>query len=173
MLLHQSIGLERFNELPRPKAIHALYECCCSMTWAGWVSDGRPFASYAEILARAENALLNLSDADVENALHCHPPVGVRAQSVPSHLEQCAIWDSDESLMATIRRAGEEYESTFAFRYIWCSHGHDAQDLLENIRVRLTNPASVERKICVDELAKITCTRIERMLGPEDGYPEY
>ena len=60
MLLHQSIGLERFNELPRQKAVHALFECCCSLTWAGWVSDGRPFADHAEILSRAEDAILNL-----------------------------------------------------------------------------------------------------------------
>ncbi|SLB58253.1 putative OHCU decarboxylase [Mycobacteroides abscessus subsp. abscessus] len=37
----------------------------------------------------------------------------------------------------------------------------------------MSNERSVERKVCVDELAKITRTRIERMLGPEDGYPEY
>ncbi|MDI9919071.1 2-oxo-4-hydroxy-4-carboxy-5-ureidoimidazoline decarboxylase [Rhodococcus sp. IEGM 1379] len=173
MLLHQSIGLERFNELPRPKAIHALYECCCSMTWACWVSDGRPFRSYAEVLARAEDALLDLSDPDVESALQCHPPVGLRAHSAPSHLEQCSIWVADKQVMASIRNAGEEYERTFGFRYIWFSHRHDAHELLENISVRLSNPLSVERKICVDELAKITCTRIERMLGPEGGYPEY
>ena len=49
----------------------------------------------------------------------------------------------------------------------------DADDLLENIGQRMSNERSVERKVCVDELAKITRTRIERMLGPEDGYPEY
>lgn len=173
MLLHQSIGLKRFNELPRQKAIHALFECCCSMTWAGWVSDGRPFADYAAILSRSEGALLNLSDNDVERALQCHPPVGVRANSEASHLEQCSIWVPDEQLMATIRRAGEEYERKFGFRYLWCSHGYDADDMLDNIGARMSNEPSVEHKVCVDELAKITRTRIERMLGPEDGYPEY
>ncbi|MGW6659029.1 2-oxo-4-hydroxy-4-carboxy-5-ureidoimidazoline decarboxylase [Rhodococcus sp. NPDC055024] len=173
MLLHQSIGLERFNELPRQKAVHALFECCCSLTWAGWVSDGRPFADHAEILSRAEDAILNLSDVDVERALQCHPPVGVRKNSVPSHLEQCSIWVPDDAVMATIYRAGEEYERNFGFRYLWCSHGHDTDDLLENIGQRMSNERSVERKVCVDELAKITRTRVERMLGPEDGYPEY
>lgn len=173
MLLHQSIGLGRFNELPRQNSVHALFECCCSLTWAGWVSDGRPFADHAEILSRAEDAILNLSDVDVERALQCHPPVGVRRNSVPSHLEQCSIWVPDDAVMATIYRAGEEYERNFGFRYLWCSHGHDADDLLENIGQRMSNERSVERKVCVDELAKITRTRIERMLGPEDGYPEY
>ena len=34
VLLHQGIGLDAFNAWPERKAVHALYECCNSMTMA-------------------------------------------------------------------------------------------------------------------------------------------
>ena len=42
VLMHQGIGLEAFNALPRQKAVHALYECCYSVILAGDLADGRP-----------------------------------------------------------------------------------------------------------------------------------
>ncbi|MGC0362093.1 hypothetical protein ABH922_000077 [Rhodococcus sp. 27YEA15] len=66
MLFHQSIGLDHFNELSRQKAVYALFECAGSLTWAQWVSDGRPFANHEDVHTRAEDAILHLSDEDIE-----------------------------------------------------------------------------------------------------------
>ncbi|MDT5074973.1 MAG: 2-oxo-4-hydroxy-4-carboxy-5-ureidoimidazoline decarboxylase, partial [Mycobacterium sp.] len=46
MLLHQGIGLDAFNALPERKAVHALYECCNSMTMARHLSYGRPYVDH-------------------------------------------------------------------------------------------------------------------------------
>lgn len=64
MLMHHGIGLDRFNALSRQRAIHALYECCCSVTWAAKVADGRPYPSYDALATAADAELLALSPTD-------------------------------------------------------------------------------------------------------------
>ncbi|MER7450266.1 2-oxo-4-hydroxy-4-carboxy-5-ureidoimidazoline decarboxylase [Nocardia beijingensis] len=106
MLMHRGIGLDRFNELPRGRAVHALYECCCNVTWAATLADARPYPDRNALLSKADVELLALSQQDVERAFEgvAHEPVSA----------------------------------------------HD-----------------------VTELARITRARIDGMLGPAEGYPEY
>lgn len=75
MLMHQGIGLTTFNTLPRSKAVHALFECCCCVTWAQKVADARPYESHDDLLAKADIELLAFSQADLnrifESCVHC------------------------------------------------------------------------------------------------------
>ncbi|MGV9666412.1 2-oxo-4-hydroxy-4-carboxy-5-ureidoimidazoline decarboxylase [Nocardia niigatensis] len=66
MLMHHGIGLDRFNTLPRHRAIHALYECCCNVTWAQKIADGRPYPGYAALQTAAAAELHALSAIDLE-----------------------------------------------------------------------------------------------------------
>ncbi|NNH73392.1 OHCU decarboxylase [Nocardia uniformis] len=66
MLMHHEIGLDRFNALSRQRAIHALYECCCNVTWAAKLADGRPYPSYTALATAADAELLALSPADLD-----------------------------------------------------------------------------------------------------------
>lgn len=106
MLMHQGIGLDRFNAMPQARAVHALYECCCNVTWAARVAQGRAYRDHDALLAAVERELLALSPADLDRA----------------------------------------FDSVL----------HEACD---------------DR--AVETLAKIVGARIERMLGPEGGWPEY
>ncbi|MFE3293647.1 2-oxo-4-hydroxy-4-carboxy-5-ureidoimidazoline decarboxylase [Rhodococcus sp. NPDC059234] len=170
MLLHQGIGLDRFNALPDHSAVHALFECCCSVTWAGHVAAGRPYSSRSDLFTAADSGLFELSDADVDAALQCHPGVARRAQTTASALEQCAVWSPDEALMLAVVAACARYEQQFGYRYLWCAAGRDAAELLRDVTTRLGHSAEAERKTMLGELAKINRIRIERMLGPADGY---
>lgn len=170
MLMHQGIGLDRFNALPRGRAVHALFECCCSLAWSGHLADGRPYRSYADLLTRADSELFALSDADLDHALDCHPGVARRVHTTASSLEQCAVWAPDEATMAAVVAASGRYESRFGYPYLWCAAGRDATALLDDLTVRLSNSPEAERKTMAGELAKINRIRIERMLGPEGGY---
>ncbi|MBY4130789.1 OHCU decarboxylase [Rhodococcus fascians] len=97
MLMHQGLGLEAFDNLPRRKAVHALYECCCSVAWASRVADGRSHRSRAH--------LFSASDAELAD--------------------------------------------------------------------RLDNHDRTERTLMRDELAQVNLIRLDRLLGPEGGWPQY
>ncbi len=73
MLMHQGIGLDRFNELPRRRAVHALFECCCCLSWSTRIADGREYRTYTELLAAADAELHALSEPEIEQALQGHP----------------------------------------------------------------------------------------------------
>ncbi|MEU2041109.1 2-oxo-4-hydroxy-4-carboxy-5-ureidoimidazoline decarboxylase [Nocardia niwae] len=80
MLMHRGIGLDRFNELPRGRAIHALYECCCNVTWAERLADARPYPDHDALLNMADVELLALSQRDLERAFEAvaHETVSAR-----------------------------------------------------------------------------------------------
>ncbi|WP_107653808.1 2-oxo-4-hydroxy-4-carboxy-5-ureidoimidazoline decarboxylase [Nocardia suismassiliense] len=69
MLMHQGIGLERFNQISRARAIHALFACCCNVTWAATLADARPYPNRDALLAMADVELLALSQDDLDRAL--------------------------------------------------------------------------------------------------------
>ena len=106
MLMHKGIGLDQFNAMPAGRAIHALYECCCNVTWATRVAQARPYDDHNAVFEQSEIELLELSRSDLDR-----------------------VFDS-------------------------CIH----------------EPA---HEPTVEVLAKITHARLERMLGPEGGYPAY
>ncbi|MGV9413243.1 2-oxo-4-hydroxy-4-carboxy-5-ureidoimidazoline decarboxylase [Nocardia sp. NPDC003693] len=68
MLMHHGLGLDHFNSLPRRRAIHALYECCCSVTWAEKIADGRPYPGYDALFTAADAELHALSPAGLAEA---------------------------------------------------------------------------------------------------------
>ncbi|MDV2477032.1 2-oxo-4-hydroxy-4-carboxy-5-ureidoimidazoline decarboxylase [Rhodococcus zopfii] len=173
MLLHQGIGLGAFNALSRRGAVHALYECCASLGWANPVAAGRPYASHTELFARADAVLVTLDETGIADALDCHPIVGGRPRSAHSRADHSSMWDEDPQTMAAIAQSAHEYEQRFGFRYLWCPGGRGPDELLADLVHRLGNDVDAERKIRTDELAKVTRTRLERMLGPEDGFPLY
>lgn len=173
MLMHQGIGLDRFNELPRRRAVHALFECCSCLPWSARLADGRAYPTHADLLSRADEEFRLLPESEIEQVLQGHPRIGVRAHSARSFREQCAVWVDDPAVMGTLTDAAAAYEDRFGFRYVWCSDGRDGRALLADLTARMGHDLDTERAVRTAELAKITLTRLERMLGPEGGFPDY
>ncbi|WP_431958292.1 2-oxo-4-hydroxy-4-carboxy-5-ureidoimidazoline decarboxylase [Nocardia lijiangensis] len=69
MLMHQGIGLDRFNTLPHSSAVHAMFECCGNVIWAVTLVDARPYPDRDALLAKADLELLALSPTDLDRAL--------------------------------------------------------------------------------------------------------
>ncbi|MGL4306215.1 MAG: 2-oxo-4-hydroxy-4-carboxy-5-ureidoimidazoline decarboxylase [Mycobacteriaceae bacterium] len=170
MLLHQDIGLEKFNEEPRYKAVHALYECCNSVTWATHVADSRAFADHNVLFTCADDELFALSESAIDVIVQGHLVVGRRPTTSASQLEQCAVWDSDPLTMDKLYEAIFCYEARFGYRFIVCPCGMSVQDLISTIDSRLNHDQDTERKVLRNEIAKINRIRLGRMLGPKDGY---
>ena len=173
MLLHQGVGLEAFNALPERKAVHALFECCNSMTMARHLAHGRPYAGHDALFRRADALLFALPEPAVDQILDACPDVGKRPRSEKSQAEQCALWDDDATVMAELARSARTYADTFGFGFVMYVGGLDAKTVLANIGDRLHHDLETERKVLRNELAKINRSRLERMLGPEGGYQNW
>lgn len=171
--MHQGIGLDAFNALPRRRAVHALYECCNSVALAGDLARGRPFVDHRALFRRADALLFELPDAAVDRILDGYPHVGRRPRSARSRAEQCAVWTDDPAVMTALRDTSRRYLDRFGFGFVMCVGGLTASDVLAAMTDRLHNDAETERKIVRNELARINRSRLGRMLGPEGGYQNW
>ncbi|MFN8228193.1 MAG: 2-oxo-4-hydroxy-4-carboxy-5-ureidoimidazoline decarboxylase [Mycobacterium sp.] len=173
MLLHQGMGLDAFNELPRHKAVHALYECCYSVALAGDLADTRPYTGHDALFRRADALLFSLPEAAIDHILDAYPHVGRRPRSARSQAEQCALWDDDPAVMTRLAAAATRYADQFGFGFVMYVGGSTATEVLTAIDDRMHHDEETERKVVRNELARINRTRLERMLGPEGGYQNW
>jgi 2-oxo-4-hydroxy-4-carboxy-5-ureidoimidazoline decarboxylase len=170
VLLHQGIGLDAFNGLPERKAVHALYECCNSVTLARDLANGRAYDDHDALFRRADALLFALSERAVDQILEACPHLGRRPRSARSHAEQCSVWDDDPAVMAELSESAHRYADKYGFAFVMCVGGLGASDVSAAIADRMHHDTETERKVMGNELARINRTRLERMLGPEGGY---
>lgn len=174
VLLHQGIGLDAFNHLPLRKAVHALYECCNCVTMAGNLAAGRPYPNHDALFRRADALLFGLSDESVDDILQAYPKVGSRPGSARSHAEQCALWDERPGVMQLLDSSARSYAEKFGFEFVM--HVRDTapvSSVIAAIADRMHNDLDTERKVVLNEIARLNRSRLERMLGPEGGYDNW
>lgn len=177
VLLHQDIGLDAFNELPRRKAVHALYECCNSVSMAADLARERPYPSRDALFTACDAVLFALSEQSVDEIMQAYPGVGSRPGSAWSHAEQCSVWDPRAEMMDELRRAAATYAGHFGFEYVMhvgaLAADCPTRGVIAAIEDRMHNDAETERKVARNEIAKLNRSRLERMLGPEGGYDNW
>ncbi|MBT2471064.1 2-oxo-4-hydroxy-4-carboxy-5-ureidoimidazoline decarboxylase [Streptomyces sp. ISL-66] len=144
-------GLARFNALS-PEAAHAaLLHCCGSARWAQRVAAHRPYPDSGALLAAADEASYDLSQADLSEAL---------AWEFPPELEPGASY----AALLALRAAHSEYERTFGHAFVIFLDGHtpgeQADQLLAAIRRRMGLELDEERAISADELRRVAQARL-------------
>jgi hypothetical protein len=75
VLLHQGIGIEAFNDLPTRRAVHALYGCANSLTFAAELARERPYSSHDALFRRADALLFALPEDAIDDILAAHPRI--------------------------------------------------------------------------------------------------
>ncbi|WP_170220025.1 2-oxo-4-hydroxy-4-carboxy-5-ureidoimidazoline decarboxylase [Mycolicibacterium hodleri] len=171
--MHQGIGLDAFNALPERKVVHALYECCNSMTMARHLAYGRPYQNHAALFRKADALLFALPESAIDQILEACVGVGRRPRSAKSQAEQCSVWHDDVDVMRELGESASTYAQTFGFGFVMCCGQMDAGSVIAAIADRMHNDVETERKVVRNELAKINRSRLERMLGPEGGYQNW
>jgi 2-oxo-4-hydroxy-4-carboxy-5-ureidoimidazoline decarboxylase len=165
------MGLDAFNELPTRRAVHALFECCNSVTMAADLAKGRPYADHDALYRRADALLFAQSEESVDDILQAYPEVGSRPGSARSHAEQCALFDSRPGVMQLLDSSARGYAERFGFGFLmYVPADCPVSSVIAAIVDRMHNDTETERKVLRNEIAKINRSRLERMLGPESGF---
>ena len=166
--------LERLNAWPTALARQELLACCSSARWATQVASGRPYASVDEVLARSEESVAALTQADLQEALAGHPRIGDRAISAPvsgepadagwSRDEQAGVSSTDLATAAALAEGNAAYERRFGHIYLVCATGRSGPELLALLRERLGNDPAAEWDVLRRELANINQIRLRKLL---------
>jgi 2-oxo-4-hydroxy-4-carboxy-5-ureidoimidazoline decarboxylase len=171
-------GLESLNGLPAELARQRMLACCSSRRWAAEVAAGRPFASVGEILARSDQSVAGLTQADLEEALAGHPRIGDRSATEAdggihasygaaagwSRQEQAGVRAADQATVRALAAGNQAYEKRFGHIYLACATGRSGAELLALLRERLGHDPGTEWKVVRGELGKINGIRLRNLL---------
>ncbi|MEU6756715.1 2-oxo-4-hydroxy-4-carboxy-5-ureidoimidazoline decarboxylase [Streptomyces sp. NPDC046685] len=147
-------GLARFNALS-PEVAHAvLLQCCGSRRWAHRLATHRPYPDCDALLAAADEASYDLSQADLTEAL---------AAESSAELGHGAPY----AALLALDAAHAEYERTFGHAFVISLDEHppeeQADQLLAAIRRRMGHEVDEERSISADELRRVARARLADM----------
>lgn len=167
------ITLLQLNNLDSDLAAIELRQCCGSERWVQAMLKQRPFFSKDILFAVADEIWYNLSPKDWREAFSHHPKIGdlesLKTKFATNHnwahSEQSAVHNAHNSILESLKAGNDEYERRFGYIFIVCATGKSAQYMLSLLHERLTNDPDVEIKIAMNEQAKITRLRLEKLLA--------
>lgn len=163
------MDLQEFNSTPADELRPKLAACCDVPRWVDRILTGRPYDDLAALTEAADRASRDLSDAEVAQALAAHPRIGDRAngnstEAAWSRNEQSGVGD-DPSVRAALAAGNRAYEQRFNRVFLICATGLSAEEMLTNLRLRLTNDARAEAHVVQDELRKIAVLRLAKLIA--------
>jgi 2-oxo-4-hydroxy-4-carboxy-5-ureidoimidazoline decarboxylase len=161
----KALGLKGFNALSERQRMHQLFQVCCSTIWARRVLAGVPFRDAEALYDRADRALAELPDMEIDAALDGHPRIGAGTDNPSSAREQAGVSTSADNVRAELAAGNAAYEDRFGYVYLVCASGKPAEELLAILTERLENDPETERRVMRNELAKINRLRLERLLS--------
>jgi 2-oxo-4-hydroxy-4-carboxy-5-ureidoimidazoline decarboxylase len=138
--------------------------------WVDALLGARPYGSVTALAAEAERVARTWTDAEVEAALAEHPrigdrPVGDGAAAAASRLEQAASADTDAETAAALRAGNVAYEARFDRVFLVRAAGRTADQVLAELRRRMTNDDATERAEVADQLREIALLRLARSVA--------
>ncbi|HYW74713.1 MAG TPA: 2-oxo-4-hydroxy-4-carboxy-5-ureidoimidazoline decarboxylase [Pyrinomonadaceae bacterium] len=165
--------LHQLNELPAEAARTGFLKCCGARAWAEAMTASRPFASEAELFAKADEASSAMQTEDWLEAFRAHPKIGEKKAGTPqtqteanwSAQEQSGMNAASVDTVARLAQANRQYEAKFGFIFIVCASGKSSAEMLSLLNHRLDNDPPAELAVAAQEQRKITRLRLEKLLS--------
>lgn len=161
----QAWSLAAFNTVPADAAERDVLACCASASFAKAIASGRPYLDPAALQAAIDAAFRALSWDDILQSLEAHPRIGDRTGGV-SAAEQAGAATADDAVRQALAAGNVAYEKRFGHVFLICASGLSGQEMLNQLRARLENDEDTERAVVRQELEKITCLRMTKLLSP-------
>lgn len=135
----------------------------------------RPFADAAAALAVSEEVWRTLGPDDWLEAIDHHPRIGGTDDAGPrfastrewSHGEQSGVAASGEETRAALVAGQKAYESRFGYIFLICAAGRSGEEILADLKARLTRDHTTELRTAAEELRRITRLRLEKLCADE------
>ena len=162
------MDLQEFNAAPAGRLRPMLAACCDVPRWVDGILAKRPYGDLTVLTAVADQLLREFDDNEVDRALRAHPRIGDRAEGAGteaawSRTEQSGVGD-DPDVREAIAEGNREYEQRFGRVFLICATGLSAEEMLTNLRQRLTHDGSSEVPVVHEELRKIALLRLAKVV---------
>lgn len=133
-----------------------MYGCLASRRWAHAVAAGEP----------ADRAMDQLTDQEWLEAMKAHPRIGERGGDAPksSELEQGRAMQASAATLAALAAENRRYEERFGHVFLIFASGRSAEEILSELRRRLSNDPAAELEEAKRELRKIALMRLRGLV---------
>ncbi|MGH7764848.1 MAG: 2-oxo-4-hydroxy-4-carboxy-5-ureidoimidazoline decarboxylase [Candidatus Dormibacteraceae bacterium] len=157
----------RFNGLSDDEARRALYACFADQGWASRVAAGRPYHDMASLMASADAAWSQLGPAGWLAAFQAHPRIGERGGHSPqaSDEEQSRVSQAPQQTLDALADENRRYEARFGHVFLISASGRSADEVLAELRRRMSNGPAAELEEASSEHRRITRLRLQRLLS--------
>jgi OHCU decarboxylase len=161
------VNLASFNALSAEDAASELLSVCHSRPWALEVAAARPFADVSSAQQIADDVWLKLGPIAWREALDSHPRIGERGGASPeySRREQAGLAEVTDDLRSAIAAGNREYEARFGHIFLISAAGRGPEEILANLRLRLTNDPDAELRVAAEEHRRITRLRLSKLVS--------
>jgi 2-oxo-4-hydroxy-4-carboxy-5-ureidoimidazoline decarboxylase len=159
------LTLAQLNALPDTEARAAFESCCGSTRWAMRMAGTRPFESVGLLQATAEDIWRSLEPRDWREAFSHHPRIGDRSVTGVAKSEQSGADSAGARTLRELASYNRLYEEKFGFVFLIFASGKSAEEMLEALQVRIHNREDIEMRNAMQEQAKITRLRLEKLLS--------
>ena len=157
-------GLADLNALPARDVEELLLRCCAAPGWAHRVTQGRPYASLAGLLAAADAAWAGRDPGDLDAAMAGHPRIGERRLSGWSAQEQAGV-GSDADVVTALADGNAAYEERFGHVFLICATGRGPAEILAELNRRMSHDPATERQVAAAEIGKINEIRLRKLVA--------
>jgi 2-oxo-4-hydroxy-4-carboxy-5-ureidoimidazoline decarboxylase len=152
------VTIEEFNAMSTAAARDVLLGCIRIRSWADALVACRPFATVADILARARVHAAAWTAEEIEAALADHPRIGAKPTAA-SRREQAGVPD-DADTAARLADGNRRYEERFGHVYLVRAKGRTAGEMLALLEERLGNDPATEWSVTKAQLGEIALLRL-------------
>lgn len=157
-------ALTWLNNADAETARDAVLRCCSAPSWADAVTKARPYRSLDDLLNTSDDAMSDLTEDDIEQAIAGHPRIGDANGGRWSRQEQSGTQDASDAVRAELASGNAAYEERFGRVFLICATGLSAEEMLAQLHDRLGNDAETERAVVREELRKINRLRLEKLV---------
>ena len=135
--------------------------------WASELVDGRPYRSSDELLEAADASARRLTDAESAEAIAVHPRIGEGGGHAPqvSTQEQSRAQQAPRETLDALAVENRRYEDRFGHVFLIAASGRSGEEILAELRRRMSNDRTTELGEARRELRKIVRLRIGKMLS--------
>ena len=159
---HEAV-VRRINT--RADAAAELRSCCASPKWVAAIAAARPYASWDSLVEKADRVWQSLPAEEWLEAFRAHPRIGEKKASARwTAQEQSGTRAASAETMNALAEGNRQYEEKFGHVFLICATGRSADEMLANLRERISNDAKRELAIAAEEQRKITRLRLEKLV---------
>jgi 2-oxo-4-hydroxy-4-carboxy-5-ureidoimidazoline decarboxylase len=160
-------ALAAFNVAPAAAAERDMLACCASRTFARAIAAERPYRDPASLHNAVDAEFTALSWEDIVESMNAHPRIGDRkaASEGWSAAEQSGAAAAGDQVRRGLAEGNAAYEERFGHVFLICASGLSGQQMLDQLKTRLTNDEYAERAVVRAELRKITQLRVGKLLS--------